>query len=131
MKAKAGLDDEGRDAGDAAGEVVAQAADELDSIPIYEALWVLCYAEAHELALSVLDDTLADARARGSVFGVSTSCALRALIAWQRGDVTGAEQEARTATVLPARLRASAAVRPAIPPPTTATSTSRSVSREG
>ena len=79
----------------------AQAADELDSIPIYEALWVLCYAEAHELALSVLDDTLADARARGSVFGISTSCALRALIAWQRGDVTATEQEARTATVLP------------------------------
>lgn len=79
----------------------AQAADASDSIPIYEALWVLCYADAHELALSVLDDTLADARARGSVFGISTSCALRALIAWQRGDVTGAEQEARTAAVLP------------------------------
>ena len=29
----------------------AQAADALDSIPIYEALWVLCYADAHELAL--------------------------------------------------------------------------------
>ena len=55
------------------------------------------YADAHELALSVLDDTLADARARGSVFGISTSCALRALIALQRGDVTTAEQEARTA----------------------------------
>jgi DNA-binding CsgD family transcriptional regulator len=79
----------------------AQAADALDSIPIYEALWVLCYAEAHELALTVLDDTLADARARASVFGVSTSCALRALIAWQRGDVTGAEQEARSGAVLP------------------------------
>ena len=78
-----------------------QAADAADSIPIYEALWVLCYADAHELALSVLDDTLADARARGSVFGVSTSCALRALIAWQQGDVTRAEQEARTAAVLP------------------------------
>jgi DNA-binding CsgD family transcriptional regulator len=79
----------------------AHAADALDSIPVYEALWVLCYADAHELALSVLDDTLADARARGSVFGISTSCALRALIAWQRGDVTTAEQEARTAAVLP------------------------------
>ncbi|MBE2318620.1 AAA family ATPase [Solirubrobacter sp. CPCC 204708] len=79
----------------------AQAADALDSIPIYEALWVLTYADAHELALEVLEDTLADARARGSVFGVSTSCALRALIAWQRGDVTAAEQEARTAAVLP------------------------------
>ena len=79
----------------------AQAADASDSIPIYEALWVLCYADAHELALSVLDDTLADARARGSVFGISTSCALRALIALQRGDVTAAEQEARTAAVLP------------------------------
>ena len=79
----------------------AQAADASDSVPIYEALWVLCYADAHELALSVLDDTLADARGRGSVFGISTSCALRALIALQRGDVTTAEQEARTATVLP------------------------------
>lgn len=79
----------------------AQAADALDSIPIYEALWVLCYADAHEPALEVLDDTLVDARARGSVFGISTSCALRALIAWQRGDVVTAEQEARTATELP------------------------------
>ena len=35
------------------------------------------------------------------MFGISTSCALRALIALQRGDVTAAEQEARTATVLP------------------------------
>jgi DNA-binding CsgD family transcriptional regulator len=78
-----------------------QAADASDSIPIYEALWVLCYADAHELALSVLDDTLADARARGSIFGISTSCALRAIIALQRGDVTGAEQEARTAAGLP------------------------------
>lgn len=78
-----------------------QAADAADSIPIYEALWVLTYADAHELALSVLDDTLADAHARGSVFGISTSCALRALIAYQRGDVTLAEQEARTAAVLP------------------------------
>lgn len=78
-----------------------QAADAADSVPIYEALWVLCYADAHELALSVLEDTLADARARGSVFGISTSCALTALIAWQRGDVTLAEQEARTAAGLP------------------------------
>lgn len=78
-----------------------QAADAADSIPIYEALWVLTYADAHDVALSVLDDTLADARARGSVFGISTSCALRALIAWQRGDVTRAEQEARTAAELP------------------------------
>ncbi|MDA0178837.1 AAA family ATPase [Solirubrobacter phytolaccae] len=78
-----------------------QAADAADSIPIYEALWVLTYADAHELVLSVLEDTLTDARARGSVFGISTSCALRALIAWQRGDVTLAEQEARTAAGLP------------------------------
>ena len=79
----------------------AQAADASDSIPIYEALWVLCYADAHELALSVLDDTLADARARGSVFGISTSCALRALIALAARRRDPAEQEARTATVLP------------------------------
>jgi DNA-binding CsgD family transcriptional regulator len=79
----------------------AHAADAADSIPIYEALWVLCYADAHELALSVLDDTLADARARGSIFGISTSCALRAIIAMQRGDVATAESEARTAVVLP------------------------------
>jgi DNA-binding CsgD family transcriptional regulator len=78
-----------------------QAADPADSIPIYEALWVLCYADAHDLAMSVLDDTLADARARGSIFGISTTCTLRALIALQRGDVTTAESEARTATVLP------------------------------
>jgi DNA-binding CsgD family transcriptional regulator len=79
----------------------AQAADPADSLPIYEALWVLSYADAHELALSVIEDTLADARARGSVFGISTSCALRAIIAMQRGDVAAAEIEARSAAVLP------------------------------
>lgn len=77
-----------------------QAADAADSIPIYEALWALVHTDRLDLASAVLDQTLADARARGSVFGVTTSGALRAVIALRRGDVAAAELEARSA-VLP------------------------------
>jgi DNA-binding CsgD family transcriptional regulator len=78
-----------------------QAADVSDSVPIYEALWALCHTDETAVALRVLDGTLADARGRGSVFGLTTTCALRALIAYRHGDVGGAEAEARVATDLP------------------------------
>lgn len=78
-----------------------QAADICDSVPIYEALWALAYTDTHDVALAVLDQTLSDARARGSVFGVTTSCALRSLIALRRGDTGLAEMEARSGTGLP------------------------------
>ena len=82
----------------AAGRALAgarrQADDPADSLAVNETVWLLAYADAHDEALAVLDDTLADARARGSTFGISSAAALRALIALQRGDVVTAEGEA-------------------------------------
>lgn len=67
-----------------------------DSIVIYQSAWVLAYADRNEMAMAVTDATLADARARGSVFGLTTSFAMRAVIGWRRGDVRAVEAEART-----------------------------------
>lgn len=78
-----------------------QAAEATDAMPIYEALWALAHTDELQLAGTVLDETLADARDRGSVFGISTSCALLALIAVRRGDTATAEAEARTGAGLP------------------------------
>ncbi len=72
-----------------------------DSIPVYEAVWVLAYADRHDLALDLLKDAQADARARGSVFGFTASCAMLALVALRRGAVAEAEAEARNGVALP------------------------------
>ncbi len=78
-----------------------QKAEDPDSLTVYTILWVLAFADHHEEALEVLESTTADARARGSVFGFTTSVALRALIAWLQGDVRRAEVEARTGIEFP------------------------------
>ncbi|MDQ3759989.1 MAG: LuxR C-terminal-related transcriptional regulator, partial [Actinomycetota bacterium] len=67
-----------------------------ESIPVYEAAWVLAYADRHELAMETLSATLAEARRRGSVFGFITSCAVRAIVAMQTGDMRAVEAEARS-----------------------------------
>lgn len=67
-----------------------------DSIAVLQSAWVLMFADRHDEAGAVLDATLADARSRGSVFGFTASCTMRALGAWRRGDVTAAEAEARS-----------------------------------
>jgi len=66
-----------------------------DSIPIYEAIWALTYADRPDLAMAALDQTLAEARRLGSAFGFVTSCAVRAIVANVVGDVRAAEAEAR------------------------------------
>jgi DNA-binding CsgD family transcriptional regulator len=71
-----------------------------DSIPLYEAVWSLIYADRIDLAIDALDDALEDARRRGSVFGVFTACAVRAIALMRAGDVSGAEAEARTGAEL-------------------------------
>ncbi len=78
-----------------------QKAEDPDSLPVFTTVWVLAFADCHEEALEVLESTTADARASGSVFGFTTSVALRALVAWQQGDVRRAEVEARTGIELP------------------------------
>jgi DNA-binding CsgD family transcriptional regulator len=71
-----------------------------DSIPVYEAAWALIYSDRIDVAMEALDDALADARRRGSVFGVFTACAVRAIALMRAGDVSGAEAEARTGAEL-------------------------------
>ncbi|MGE4427089.1 MAG: AAA family ATPase [Solirubrobacteraceae bacterium] len=78
-----------------------QAADPSDAMPIYEALWALAHTDELELAGTVLKDTLADARARGSVFGITTSCSLLTLLALRAGDTATAVAEAHAAARLP------------------------------
>jgi DNA-binding CsgD family transcriptional regulator len=77
----------------AGGRLVA--AEGCDSIPIYEAAWALSYSDRQDLAGEVLDQTLAEARRVGSVFGFVTSCAVRAIVSNTLGDVPAAEAEAR------------------------------------
>lgn len=72
-----------------------------DSLAVYQVGWVLTYADRHELALETLDAALADARARGSVFGFTVSSGMRAFLFWRRGDVAATEAEARNAAVMP------------------------------
>jgi DNA-binding CsgD family transcriptional regulator len=71
-----------------------------DSIPVYEAVWALIYADRIDLAMDALEAALADARRRGSVFGLFTACAVRAIALMRAGDVSGAEAEARTGAEL-------------------------------
>lgn len=78
-----------------------QAADPSDAIAIYEALWALAFTDEIAFTRDLLRTTVADARARGSTFGVTTSCALLSLVALRVGDTAEAEAEARSAASLP------------------------------
>jgi len=78
-----------------------QAADPSDSIPIFEALWALAHTDEVELTRSVVRQAVDDARARGSVFGMSTCASLLTLLALRTGDTAGAVAEARGAAPLP------------------------------
>jgi DNA-binding CsgD family transcriptional regulator len=73
-----------------------QEVEDPDSPAVHAMVWVFTHADRHEEALKILELTTACARASGSVFGITASAAGRALVAWQRGDVTRAEVEART-----------------------------------
>ena len=78
------------------------AAETSDSLAVYQAAFVLTYAERFEQAEALLEAILADARAKGSVFGFSSASAIRANLAFRRGDVVATEAEVRNALEVPA-----------------------------
>jgi DNA-binding CsgD family transcriptional regulator len=83
----------------AEGRAVAAAGS--DSIAILQAAWTAAYADDHELAQQTIDATLADARRTGSVFGLTCSHAMAALIAYRAGDMVHAEAAARDGIAIP------------------------------
>ncbi|MEJ7787396.1 MAG: AAA family ATPase, partial [Solirubrobacteraceae bacterium] len=83
------------------GEGRAVAATGGDSIAVLQALWVLTYAERHELATRTVEDCIAEARRTGSVFGLTASHGLAAIIAYRKGELQRCEAEARSALELP------------------------------
>jgi DNA-binding CsgD family transcriptional regulator len=68
-----------------------------DAPAVYQAIFTLLLADALDEAESALDQVLEDARARGLVVGFAAASSLRAMLASRRGDVAGAEAEARVA----------------------------------
>lgn len=72
-----------------------------DSIAILQAAWVLSYAEAPALAQRTIDATVQDARRTGSVFGLTSSATMNALLAYRNGDLARAEAEARKGMAVP------------------------------
>jgi DNA-binding CsgD family transcriptional regulator len=71
------------------------AAEGAGSLVVNHALRVLVDADREAQALPVADQALEAARRQGSVLGVVSMLGLRALSAWRRGDVLGAEARAR------------------------------------
>ncbi len=72
-----------------------------DSIMIYEAIWVLFWADRYEAAAEALRQTYAAARRTGSIFGLCTSLAVRSILGWRRGDLRSTEGDARSALAFP------------------------------
>jgi ATP/maltotriose-dependent transcriptional regulator MalT len=68
-----------------------------DSQMFYAAVNALLYAEAFELARSWFDRALAEARARGSLFGFAMASAMRAECDHRMGDLGEAEADAHAA----------------------------------
>lgn len=71
--------------------------DDAEAVSRYTALFTLIDADRLDLAEEQLDATIVLARRRGSLLGYSSSIGLRALSAYQRGDVRRAVTEAVTA----------------------------------
>lgn len=72
-----------------------------DSIAVLQAAWVLGYAERHDLAAATIAATAQDAARTGSVFGLTASCTMAAMLAYRAGDVAHAEAEARRGLSVP------------------------------
>jgi DNA-binding CsgD family transcriptional regulator len=77
------------------GQLLAEAG--VESPSFWYATSALLLAEAPELAESVLDAALADARCRGSTVGSALGFSFRALLAYQSGRLAEAEADARNA----------------------------------
>ncbi len=67
-----------------------------DSPIVYLFIYVLERAERFEQMDRVLEEALAEARARGSVLGLSVALGARGFIRWLHGDVREAEADGRT-----------------------------------
>lgn len=68
-----------------------------DSPIVYLFVYVLDRAQRPEQVDRLLEEALVEARARGSVLGLSVALASRGFIRWLRGDVRDAEADGRTA----------------------------------
>lgn len=64
---------------------------------LYDALFAAMVAEPYPLAERICDETLADARSRGSLLGITGSLCFRAHLALRRGAIAAAEADARAA----------------------------------
>ena len=62
---------------------------------LYDAVYVPIVAEQFTLAERICDETLADARARGSLLGTAITSCFRSHLAYRRGSVPDAETDAR------------------------------------
>ena len=68
-----------------------------DSPLFYSLAFALIYADLLDLADRVFEEALADARARGSIFGFAAVSCMRSYVAYLRGGLPDAEAEARNA----------------------------------
>ena len=68
-----------------------------DSVAFYSAVLVLMLTDRHELAAACLDQATELARKGGSAFALGSVYAMRSVLAWRRGDITGSEAHARSA----------------------------------
>lgn len=71
-----------------------------DSVAFHVALLVLMVADHHESAKRHLDQAAEEARKGGSGFAFGSVCAMSSVLAWRRGDMPGAEAQARGALEL-------------------------------
>ena len=62
---------------------------------------MLSYAEQHELAAEAITATAQDASRTGSVFGLTASCTMAAMLAYRVGELAKAESEARRGLAVP------------------------------
>lgn len=68
-----------------------------DSVAFHIALLVLMVADHHDSALTHLEQAAEQARRGGSGFAFGSVCAMSSVLAWRRGDMPGAEAQARSA----------------------------------
>ena len=62
---------------------------------LYDAIYVPIVAERFDLAERICDETLTDARARGSLLGIAITSCFRSHLAYRRGSIADAETDAR------------------------------------
>jgi len=63
---------------------------------LYDAVYVPITADAFDVAARMCEETVADARARGSLLGIAITSSFRSHLAYRRGSIPDAESDART-----------------------------------